>query len=149
MSAESLEAVLAAVDREPRFRLLKSKLYEDQNGKAIVGAANFHLQLSAKDMGADEKLALAMMKLIASRLPRLELSPVPEGQEVVALPMIVNFNLVADGHIADILEESMTDVAEALRLWSPLRLAKNVHAVVEWANAMLLMIAFCDESSSL
>ena len=65
------------------------------------------------------------------------------------MPTIVNFNLVADGHIADILEESMTDVSEALRLWSPLRSAKNVHAVVEWANAMLSMIAFCDESSSL
>ena len=84
------------------------------------------------------------------RLPHLELAPSNiSGGAPRLTGRVLHFNLVTDGTISDILWENMTNDAEAVRLWSPIRVERDAEAVVGWANAMLSMVIFCGEASHL
>lgn len=141
---EDLDKALQALEKQSRLSMLKKRLYALKSGKSVLSVANFYLQVSAKDAGADQKLAIAMRSITDARLPRMSL---PTEGDVGHNATIEHFSLVIDGTISDILEESLTHVGEALRLWSPLRLEQQAHEVFSWARSLVSTLTFLDEAS--
>jgi hypothetical protein len=129
-----------------RFRPLFVDLTKGALGKAIVAASTCLLQASAKDTCGNEKLALASSILSDTRLPAV--AGAPADGDVDCDGSITNFNQLTEMVVIDSLEESLSSIAEAVRLWSPFQIEKQVEGIGAWATKIVETMAFYDEALS-
>ena len=143
-SAKSLETALSVLENDNRMATLKKKFYELKIGRLLIAEANNYLHISAKDDCADDKISLAEKALHDKRLPHLALVA-DDTAATGHTGKVFNFILISDGIIVEIFGESLTNGAEALRLWSPLRSEERAPLVLSWAKLLLSKVVFCDE----
>lgn len=124
-------ALNSAVKRlaSPHFATFVDKVKDSEMYKTGTSSASNALQISSKDGIADDKLDRAIAILRDTRHPHIKTVDNDNGSSL----MFLHFDAVRDMSVADSLGESMTKVAEACQLWSPLRAEQRAAEVGAWA----------------
>ena len=131
---------------EKRCKAVKQALEESKFGKGILSIASVVLQSSAKDVVGHEKLQAASRVLLDDRMPRLVRDEMADSsKEFWSDGMVVNFNLLADGGVTDILNESLTSFSEALTLFSRISMESHIDDIDEWVELIVQKLSFYDE----
>ena len=119
---------------------------DDEFGKQALSAASQFIQTSAQDELANNKHDRSIAIVVDDdSLPNL----VKGEGEHPATSTISRFNWIADMSAVDTLEDSLTMMAECLKLWSAMALEMRYSYINVWGQHMLRQICFLDECMSL
>lgn len=113
--------------------------------KTATAAASTALQVSSKDGIADDKFDRAMAILLDCRQPHLANTVVDDGDAL----MFENFGCVQDMSVVDSLDESMTKICEATKMWSPLRAEQKTSEIGKWAAEVVKQVSMYDAGLTL
>ena len=141
--ATAAKLALEYLQQEPLKKFYET-FQESEFGQQTLSVVKQLIQISSKDEVANSKLARATTILLDDRLPSL-LSSYAFGSGYE----ISNFSLVYDMSVIDTMEESMTLVAESLRLWTPMALESNYDDLNSWLRHLVSNLCFYDECASL
>ena len=112
-------------------------------GKVVMSAASELIQVSSKDEVGNAKMARAMNILLDDRLPHWGYQDSSQTPN-----LIMNFGDIIDMTIVESLEESLTHVVEALRMWSTAGRDLYLETMNEWLNKLTATIVFFDTCGS-
>ena len=115
-------------------------MQETETGRAVLAGAKCLLQENAKDAVADEKLHIALKNLEDHRLPNLTTTSdgSTDGE-------VLNFRMLSDMSVVDVLEESLGHVEECFQLWSRVAVERRTAAINNWLEKLTSTIIFYDE----
>lgn len=146
-SAKELQEALTHIENAPRMRVLKEQLFSGNAcARNIVSTVSALLQVSAKDEVGDEKAKHAVHLLKDNNLPFMSIGKdEAEGGAMDGDATISNFHAISDMTAVDVLEESLSNMAEAASLWTSPSCSHRVAIVKEWCDLLSSTMRFFDE----